>query len=111
MNALPRNADAGLVVLDPAAVGVLGTIDDIQEMVDRARVKMVPAWWAVGEPGAEAVEAVAEDDDRIAARGAPADKLYVSLGCGRRPAGRRPHALDVDDDQWHFAHDRQADAF
>ena len=62
MNALPRNADSGLVVLDPSAVGVLGTIDEIQELVDRARVKMVPAWWAVGERGEAAAAAVAEDD-------------------------------------------------
>ncbi len=49
----------------------------------------------------------AEDDDRVAARGAPADKLRVSLGGGRRPTGGRPHALHVDDDQRHFAHDGQ----
>ncbi len=58
MNTLARNADVGLVVLNPAAVGVLDGVDQIQALVNRAKVKMTPAWWAVGQgDGPTAAEA------------------------------------------------------
>jgi len=60
MSTLVRSADLGLVVLDPAAIGVLGSLDEMGELAGRGRVKLTAAWWAVGE-GPEG-QTDAEDD-------------------------------------------------
>jgi ribosome-interacting GTPase 1 len=80
MNALARNADFGLVVLDPAAVGVLEAVDVVEALVGRGRARLVPAWWAVGQGEAGARAAAEEDlagqeldDDELLARLEPGD--------------------------------------
>jgi ribosome-interacting GTPase 1 len=51
MNSLVRNADLGIVVLDPSAVGVLGSLDEIGELIGGGRVRLAAAWWSVGKEG------------------------------------------------------------
>jgi uncharacterized protein len=78
MNTLIRNADVGLVVVDPSMTGVLGVMEALQELVSRARVDLVPAWWAVGaDRSADATDedagAVELDDEALLARLEPGD--------------------------------------
>ena len=79
MNTLVRNADLGLAVLDPSAAHVLGFLDEIDEIIGGGRVKLVAAWWAVGEGAtgrADTEEDVAGrelDDEAILARLEPGD--------------------------------------
>lgn len=63
MNTLVRNADVGLVVVDPSMTGVLGVMEALQKLVSRARVDLVPAWWALGD--ARSVAATDEDDSGV----------------------------------------------
>jgi ribosome-interacting GTPase 1 len=48
MSALVHNADMAFVVLDPAAPSALGAVEETEDIVSRARVRFVPAWWAMG---------------------------------------------------------------
>jgi uncharacterized protein len=79
MNTLLRNADIGLVVVDPSMTGVLGVMETLQELVARARLDIVPAWWALGEnrdedAADEDVDGGEElDDESILARLEPGD--------------------------------------
>ncbi len=89
MNTLVRNADVGLVVVDPSMTGVLGVMDDLRDTVSRARVELVPAWWAVGEGGERAaqeedVTGVELDDAELLARLEPGDEeLPVLVVAGK----------------------------
>ncbi len=79
MNTLIRNADVGLVVVDPSMTGVLGVMEALQELLgSRARVDLVPAWWAVGEDRSDVATegdagAVELDDEALLARLEPGD--------------------------------------
>jgi len=89
MNTTLRNADLGLIVVDPSMPGVLGVADGIAELVWRARVEVEPCWWAVRD---EAVDrAQAEDvtghelaDDEILARLEPGDVQLPVLMVGNK---------------------------
>jgi ribosome-interacting GTPase 1 len=96
MNMLARNADFGLIVLDPAAVGVLGAVDEIQELLGAGKVKLVPAWWSVGEGdagdervrGEEDVAGRELDDAAILARLEPGDvELPILIVANKIDAG------------------------
>jgi len=80
MNTLVRNADLGLVVLDPHQPGVLTAIEELQELLTRARLAFDPAWWGIekGEAGtaAEEEDPAADtelDDDALLARLEPGE--------------------------------------
>lgn len=60
MHTLIRNADLALIVLDPAGETVLDALDEVEQLVGGGRVKLVPAWWAVGK--GQAREQVQEED-------------------------------------------------
>ena len=57
MASLLRNADLGLLVLDPGAVGVLDALETAQGLAGASKLGFVPAWWAVRE--------VVQDDDEL----------------------------------------------
>ncbi|MBI4703993.1 MAG: 50S ribosome-binding GTPase [Deltaproteobacteria bacterium] len=80
MNSLVRNANLGLVVLDPAHPGVLGTIDEVQALIGRGRVKLCGAWWALGEGAAPAQEQARAGQD--AGRELGDDELLARLDPG-----------------------------
>ena len=89
MNTLLRGADVALVVVDPSMTGVLGVMDDLRGLVARARVQLVPAWWAVGEGEGGArrradVAGVELDDAELLARLEPGDEeLPVLVVAGK----------------------------
>jgi len=102
MNSLARNADIGVVVLDPSAVGVLGALDEIAELVGRGRVKLSPAWWATGEGEAgrrETDEDLAGqelDDDALLARLEPGDiELPIVVVVNKIDAGDNREQFEV----------------
>ena len=47
MSSLLRNADLGLLVLDPGAVGVLDALETAEGLVASSKLGLVPAWWTV----------------------------------------------------------------
>jgi uncharacterized protein len=102
MNSLVRNADLGLVVVDPAAANVLGAVDEIQDIVSRGRVKLVPAWWAVGRVAALSAEVGPSlqgqelDDDALLARLEPGDaELPIVVLANKLDLGRNREELSV----------------
>jgi len=60
MHTLVRNADLCLIVLDPASETVLDALDEVEQLVGGGRVKLVPAFWAVGK--GEARQQIQEED-------------------------------------------------
>ena len=57
MASLLRNADLGLLVLDPGAVGVLDALETAAGLVASSKLRFVPAWCAVRE--------VAQEDEEV----------------------------------------------
>ena len=49
MSSLLRNADLGLMVLDPGAVGVLDALETAETLVASSKLLLVPAWCTVRE--------------------------------------------------------------
>jgi len=101
MNTLLRNADLGLIVVDPSMSGVLGVPDAISELIWRARVELEPCWWAVRAAAADREEA--EDvagrelaDDEILARLEPGDvQLPVLMVANKIDAGDNAEEFEV----------------
>ena len=102
MNSLVQNASLGLVVLDPAGVDVLSSVDEIQDIMSRGRARFVPAWWAVGraEPnGPEVGPSLAGqelDDESLLARLEPGDaELPILVLANKIDIGRNREELSV----------------
>ena len=101
MNTTLRNADMGLVVVDPSMPGVLGVADALAELVWRARVEIEPCWWAVreaaGERGeTEDVTGLELDDDAILARLEPGDvKLPLVIVASKLDEGDNAEEFEV----------------
>jgi ribosome-interacting GTPase 1 len=102
MNSLVRNADLGLVVLDPSAVGVLTAVDEIGGLAGRGRAKLTAAWWAVGREGADRLDAEEDltgqelDDAALLARLDLGDvELPVVVACNKIDEGDNRQQFDV----------------
>ncbi len=94
MYTLVRNADLGLVVLDPGAANVLEALDEIQELLGGGKIKLAPAWWAVGKGEARRVEQEEDltgqelDDAELLARLEPGNvELPVLVAVNKMDAG------------------------
>ncbi len=72
MSSLLRNADLGLLVVDPGAVGVLDALETAQGLVGTSKLELIPAWWAVRDVEEAEEEDVADDmelsDEELLAR-------------------------------------------
>ncbi len=102
MNSLVRNADLGIVVLDPSAVGVLGSLDEIGELVGRGRVRLAAAWWSVGKEGADRPDTEEDlmgqelDDAALLARlDLGGVELPVVVACNKVDEGDNRDQFDV----------------
>jgi ribosome-interacting GTPase 1 len=103
MNMLARNADLGLVVLDPAAIGVLGALEEIQELLAPGRVTLKPAFWALETGKAEAASA-GDDGEELAGQELDDDVLLARLEPGdvELPVIVVVNKVDVGDNREQF---------
>ena len=102
MHTLVRNADLGLIVLDPAAENVLGALEEIAELLAGGRVTLAPAWWAVGK-GEVKKDKIEEDltgkeldDKTLLARLEPGDaELPALVAVNKVDAGDNRRQFEV----------------
>jgi ribosome-interacting GTPase 1 len=105
MYTLVRNANLGLVVLDPAADSVLGALDEMGELLGAGRVKLTAAWWAVGKGEARQEKQKEDltgrelDDSELLARLEPGDvELPVLVAVNKIDAGDNRLQLEAFDE-------------
>jgi ribosome-interacting GTPase 1 len=100
MNTLVRNADLGLVVLDPDAPGVLEAMDDMQEVLASGRLKLTAAWWAFGKGEAARVGG----DEDIAGKELDDAELFARLepGDAELPVIVAVNRIDIGDNREQF---------
>ena len=101
MNTSLRNAEVGLVVVDPSMPGVLGVTDALAELVWRARVELEPCWWAVradtmDREKTEDVTGLELDDDALLARLEPGDvQLPIVIAASKYDDGDNAEEFEV----------------